>query len=339
MNEFINLIEKIEEEGIKEYISLPRFCVIGTIYCGKASVVENILNLEFLPHVDAKRPIVLKITHIKDNNLAYATLQKSNSQLTYYDFSQLKLELENILGDFNYNFELQTVKVPLNINIYSPNLPSITIIDLPPIIKKNFYDFDKTEEEYKNIVYSYIYNESTIILCVIPANSYYKSNIELRMAKEIDFGSKRTLGIVTKIDIMDNGTYCSKLLLNQEIPLNFGYVGVLNRTKDEMKNKMPIEEKYEKEKIFFNNHEIYNKIPSHLLGHTSIIDKIKKIYFMMIKKKIIDIFVELQRNKNIENINEIIDSIKENDDINEFIKIFKENKKIIDDNKHLIKAI
>ena len=192
MNEFINLIEKIEEEGIKEYISLLRFCVIGTIYCGKASVVENILNLEFLPHVDAKRPIVWKITHIKDNNLAYATLQKSNSQLTYYDFSQLKLELENILGNFNYNFELQTVKVPLNINIYSPNLPSITIIDLPPIIKKNFYDFDKTEEEYKNIVYSYIYNESTIILCVIPANSYYKSNIELRMAKEIDFGSKRT---------------------------------------------------------------------------------------------------------------------------------------------------
>ena len=172
--------------------------------------------MEFLPHVDAKRPIVLKITHIKDNNLAYATLQKSNSQLTYYDFSQLKLELQNILGDFNYNFELQTVKVPLNINIYSPNLPSITIIDLPPIIKKNFYDFDKTEEEYKNIVYSYIYNESTIILCVIPANSYYKSNIELRMAKEIDFGSKRTLGIVTKIDIMDSGNNSSKLLLNQE---------------------------------------------------------------------------------------------------------------------------
>ena len=225
----------------------------------------------------------------------------------------------------------------MNINIYSPNLPSIKIIDLPPIIKNNLYDyFDKTEEEYKRIVYSYINNESIIIMCVIPANSYYKSNIELRMAKEIDFGSKRTLGIVTKIDIMDNGTYCSKLLLNQEIPLNFGYVGVLNRTKAERINKMPIEEKYEKEKIFFNNHKIYNKVPFQLLGHESMIDKMKIIYFMMVKKKIIDIFVELQRNKNIENINEIIDSIKENDDINEFIKIFKENKKIIDDNKHLI---
>jgi len=49
---------------------------------------------------------------------------------------------------------------------------------------------------------------------------------------------------------------------------------------------MTIEEKYEKEKIFFNNDEIYNN----LLGHTSIIDKMKKIYLMMVKKKIIDIF-------------------------------------------------
>ena len=338
MNEFIDLIEKIEEAGIKEYISLPSFNIIGTIYCGKGSVVENILNLDFLPHVDAKRPIVIKINHIKDDNQTYATLEESNSLQKYYDFSQLKKELLNILGNFKYSFELETVRGPLNINIYSPNLPSITIIDLPPIIKKNFfYDyFDKTEEEYKSIVYSYINNESTIIMCVIPANSYYQANIELRMAKAIDFGGKRTLGIVTKIDIMDLREDCRKLLLNQEIPLNFGYVGILNRSLSELINKKPIEEKYEEEKLFFNNDENYNRVPSHLLGHASIIDKMKKIYFMMVKKKIIDIFEELQRNKNIENIDEIIDSIKENDEINEFIKIFKENKKIIDDNKHLI---
>ena len=167
----------------------------------------------------------------------------------------------------------------------------------------------------------------------------FEINEELRMTKEIDFNGKRTLGIVTHIDIMDSGTDCSKSLLNQEIPLNYGYVGILNRTKTEIINNMTIEEKYEKEKIFFNNDEIYNKVPSHLLGHTSIIDKMKKIYLMMVKKKIIDIFEELQRNKNIENIDEIIDSIKENDDLDEFIKIFKENKKIIDDNNNLLNII
>jgi len=41
MNEFIDLIEKIEEAGIKDYIELPRFCIIGGLSCGKSSVVEN----------------------------------------------------------------------------------------------------------------------------------------------------------------------------------------------------------------------------------------------------------------------------------------------------------
>jgi len=343
MNEFIDLTEKIEEAGIKDYIELPRFCVIGENKCGKSSLIENILNLDFLPLVDTKRPIIIEINHIKDDNKAYATLKESNSIQKYYDFSQLQLELNNILGGNNYysnRFEIDLLEGPLYINIFSPNLPSITIIDLPPIIKKYFISScDRTEEISQKLAYNYIDNESTIILCVIPANSDYESNYGLTMAKEIDIGGKRTLGLVTKIDIMDLGTNCLQLLLNQEIPLNFGYVGVLNRSRSDLINEKPLKEKYEEEKIFFNNDEIYSKIPSHLLGHESMIDKMKKIYFMMVKKKVIDIFAELQNKKNIENIDEILDSLKENDDINEFIKIFKENKTILDDNKNLINVI
>lgn len=343
MNEFIDLTEKIKEAGIKDYIELPRFCVIGANKCGKSSLVENILNLDFLPIVDTKRPVIIEVNHIKDDNQAYVTLKESNSIQKYYDFSEFKLELNNILGGYNYysnSFEINLLEGPLYINIYSPNLPSITIIDLPPIIKKYYNSsYDKTEEISQKLAYNYIKNESTIILCIIPSNSDYETNYGLTMAKEIDIGGKRTLGIVTKIDIMDLGKNCSQLLLNQEIPLNFGYVGVLNRSQSDLINERPLEEKYEKEKIFFNNNEIYSKVPSHLLGHESMIDKMKKIYFMMIKKKVIDIFAELQNKKNIENIDAILDSLKENDDINEFIKIFKENKTILDDNKNLIYEI
>ena len=342
MNEFIDLVEKIEEAGMKDYIELPRFCIMGTNKCGKSSLVENILNLDFLPPIDTKRAVLLEINHIKDDNQTYATLEESNSLMKYYDFSKLEFELNILLGDYYYrnDFEINLEKGPLHVNIYSPNLPSITIFDLPPIIRKYYsYSYDRTEEISKKITYNYINNESTILLCVIPANSDCATNSGLKMAKEIDLGGRRTLGIVTKLDIMDLGTDCRKLLLNQEIPLNFGYVGVLNRSRSELINKMPLEEKYEKEKIFFNNDKIYNKVPSHLLGHESMIDKMKKIYFMMVKKKIIDIFIEIQKNKNIENVDEIIDSIKENDDLDEFIKIFKENKKIIDDNKNLINPV
>ena len=80
--------------------------------------------------------------------------------------------------------------------------------------------------------------------------------------------------------------------------------------KAEWINRIPPSEKYEEE-VFFNDDEIYSKMPSHLLGYVSIIDRMKKIDFNMVKEKIIDIFIELQRNKNIENIDEIIDSIME----------------------------
>ena len=52
----------------------------------------------------------------------------------------------------------------------------------------------------------------------------------LMLAKEIDTGGTRTLGVLKKFDIMDEGTDARKVLLNEEIPLKLGYVGVKNRS-------------------------------------------------------------------------------------------------------------
>lgn len=50
------------------------------------------------------------------------------------------------------------------------------------------------------------------------------------MARQVDPEGIRTLGVMTKIDIMDKGTNAKNILLGKEIPLNLGYVGVVNRT-------------------------------------------------------------------------------------------------------------
>ncbi len=36
-------------------------------------------------------------------------------------------------------------------------------------------------------------------------------------------------GVVTKLDIMDRGTSAVRILSNQHIPLQLGYIGVVNR--------------------------------------------------------------------------------------------------------------
>ena len=47
---------------------------------------------------------------------------------------------------------------------------------------------------------------NTIILCVIPANQDITNDEVLHVARKIDPAGERTIGCVTKIDIMDRGT-------------------------------------------------------------------------------------------------------------------------------------
>lgn len=42
------------------------------------------------------------------------------------------------------------------------------------------------------------------------------------MAKEIDKEGKRTIGVITKIDIMDRGTNAKHMLEGRDIPLTLG---------------------------------------------------------------------------------------------------------------------
>ncbi|KAL9335617.1 hypothetical protein Peur_072798 [Populus x canadensis] len=50
----------------------------------------------------------------------------------------------------------------------------------------------------------------------------------------VDLPGYRTIGIITKLDIMDRGTDARNLLLGKVIPLRLGYVGVVNRSQEDI---------------------------------------------------------------------------------------------------------
>jgi len=132
----------------------------------------------------------------------------------------------------------------------------------------------------------YIKDPLTIILCVIAANSDIATSDGLKLAKEIDVGGSRTLGVLTKLDIMDAGTDARKALLNEEIHLKLGYVGVKNRSKQDLVNKIPMGEALKKEKEFFKSHPIYKNMPQGYLGTDVLINKLTKIYFKIIRENL-----------------------------------------------------
>ncbi len=63
----------------------------------------------------------------------------------------------------------------------------------------------------------YVCDSRTIILCVVSANSDMATQEGLKMAREIDPKGIRTVGVITKIDIMDRGTNAKRMIMNQEI--------------------------------------------------------------------------------------------------------------------------
>lgn len=76
----------------------------------------------------------------------------------------------------------------------------------------------------------YCEDERTIILTVIPANQDLSTQLSLKLAREWDKEGIRTIGVITKIDIMGEGSDASRILLNEEIKLRLGYIGVKNRS-------------------------------------------------------------------------------------------------------------
>jgi dynamin 1-like protein len=62
------------------------------------------------------------------------------------------------------------------------------------------------------------------------------------MARELDPEGKRTIGIVTKIDLMDEGTDAIELLKGTIYPLKLGYYGVKCRSQKNIDDKVTIDE-------------------------------------------------------------------------------------------------
>ena len=76
---------------------------------------------------------------------------------------------------------------------------------------------------------------------MIPANQDLAISDGLKLAREWDKDGSRTIGVITKIDIMDKGTSARKMLLNEEIHLKLGYIGSVNRAQEDINNRVPVE--------------------------------------------------------------------------------------------------
>jgi vacuolar protein sorting-associated protein 1 len=105
---------------------------------------------------------------------------------------------------------------------------------------------------------------------------------------------------------MDRGTNAKRMLLGQEVPLRLGFVGIKNRSQEDIQKNMGVAEALEIEKKYFASHPVYSSLPQGHLGAGILSGKLTKILFTHIKHHLPDIIREIQ-----ERMDEVEERLKE----------------------------
>ena len=103
------------------------------------------------------------------------------------------------------------------------------------------------------------------------------------MAREVDPAGDRTIGVVTKIDLMDQGTDALDLLQGKIYPLRLGYYGVKCRSQKQIDANLSIRDALEQEREFFEKHPTYSSY-SDKLGVAHLSKSMNKILCLHICK-------------------------------------------------------
>lgn len=172
----------------------------------------------------------------------------------FYDFDEVREEIVSQTERETGTGVCVTDK-PINLKIYSSNVVNLTLIDLPGITRNPVGDQPRNIEEIlRNMVVRYIREPSCIIMAVTAANTDLALSDAIQLAKEYDPTGERTIGVITKVDIMDQGTDASDIFDGRVIPLKLGYVGVINRSQNDINQRKDMHRQWEDEARFFQTH-------------------------------------------------------------------------------------
>ncbi|KAM7371764.1 hypothetical protein PAMP_008974 [Pampus punctatissimus] len=260
MEDLIPLINKLQDAfssiGQSCNLDLPQIAVVGGQSAGKSSVLENFVGKDFLPRgsgIVTRRPLILQLVN---NKAEYAEFLHCKGK-KFVDFDEVRAEIEaetdRITGS-NKGIS----PIPINLRVYSPHVLNLTLIDLPGMTKVAVGDQPPDiEHQIRDMLMQFITRESCLILAVTPANTDLANSDALKIAKEVDPQGLRTIGVLTKLDLMDEGTDAKDILENKLLPLRRGYIGVVNRSQKDIDGKKDIRAALAAERKFFLSHPAY----------------------------------------------------------------------------------
>ncbi|EAR82322.2 dynamin central region family protein (macronuclear) [Tetrahymena thermophila SB210] len=268
IKEVIKVVNKLRDFGIEsDKIQLPKIVVIGVQSSGKSSLLEQIVQLDFLPRgtgVVTRCPLEIRLIEVtnQDSDFKPYAYFFEERQKIFHDFELVKKEIQKITNDFAGPGKKIVDKV-ITLTIYQAQCPTLTLIDLPGMTLNSVGDQKDIERVTQDMTKKYIIEKTTIILCVIPINQDLENSLALNLARSVDENGERTIGVLTMIDIMNPGTNCENVLKNRQIPLLHRYYGMKPRSQKDINENVSVQEAIQREQLYFTSHQIYSMYPEY----------------------------------------------------------------------------
>ena len=239
----IDLIDTLRSHGVQQDLPLPQIAVMGDQSAGKSSVLEAISGVPFPRGTGLVTRCATQLIMSRAPKgsawTASACVEPSDGA------APIKLEKAEDVADV---IEKLTAKLcereggafsttaAVVIKLRSPDVPDLTLLDLPGIVRTAVAGQSQSViGDVNSLIETYLKQERTVVLAVIPANQDVATIDILQKAKGADPEGARTIAVLTKPDLIDQGAEKEVLetLLNKRAPLKLGYAMVRCRNQRE----------------------------------------------------------------------------------------------------------
>jgi GTPase SAR1 family protein len=302
--QLIDLIDELRLSGADRYVSLPQLVVCGDQSSGKSSVLEAISGVKFPVNAGQCTRFATEVCLRRTpNEAASASIvagpQASEAhQQRLLDYQERNVSLDQVprlieaakvcigIGD-----QLQISDDKLRLEIQGPELPNFTLIDTPGII----HGINDSENELvEGLVFGFMKRKRSIILAVVCTEAEVVNQKVLNLVKKVDPEGCRTVGIITKPDVIAPGRHPQFLGLarNEAHKLRRGWHVVRNR---DSAQEDPFDQVAAEQAAFRN--PPWDEIPPARLGIHRLREHMRNILLDEIRQYLPDVVSQIEHEK------------------------------------------
>ncbi|XP_073526941.1 interferon-induced GTP-binding protein Mx2-like [Phyllobates terribilis] len=271
----IDLIDSLRSLGVEKDLGLPAIAVIGDQSSGKSSVLEALsgVNLPRGSGIVTRCPLVLKLKKSKKGSSWKGKISYRDQNVELKNPGEVEQEIrkaQNHMAGIGKGVSQELI----TLGIECPNVPDLTLLDLPGITRVAVADQPQDiGQQIKKMIKKYIERQETINLAVVPSNVDIATTEALEMARQVDPKGERTLGILTKPDLVDKGSEPDvvSVVRNLVYKLKKGFMIVKCRGQSEIQSNTSLETALQNEQAFFEDHEHFGVLLEERRATTSLL--------------------------------------------------------------------